>query len=176
MSEEKRKGPLLYIHQPFVRTTATNMQDTYSIRQDLVIEEEKLSEEEGKKIISLAKNELGPEQIIKDETKLDKPSITQKSNSPATPTSKSFQKRKHASLNRVKPFKEMNIEERLDYLKNYPRVLPPAPCVFVTEENNYQGYLTEYDGQDVTIRFHDQTTKTVPVHALTNIILIGLRK
>ena len=175
MSEEKSKGPLLYIHQPFVRTPATNMQDTYSIRQDLVIEEEKPSEDDGKKIISLAKKELGPEQIIKDETKLDKPSITPKSNSPA-PTSKSLQKREHASLNRVKPFKEMNIEERLDYLKNYPRVLPPAPCVFVTEENNYQGYLNEYDGQDVTILFHDQTTKTVPVHALTNIFLIGLRK
>jgi|GEM_PF-2148010 len=175
MSEEKNKGPLLYIHQPFVRTTATNMQDTYSIRQDLVIEEEKPSEEEGKTIISLAKKELGPEQIIKDETKLDKPSITPNSNSPGT-TSKSPQKRERAFFNRVKPFKEMNIEERLDYLKNYPRVLSPAPCVFVTEEDNYQGYLSEYDGQDVTIRFHDQTIKIVPVHALINIFLIGLRK
>jgi len=157
MSTKKRKGPLLYIHQPFARTPATNMQDTYTIRQELVEPDEEMpSEDDSKKTISLAKKQLVPEQITKDMTK--------------------FQNKKQTSLNRVKPFKEMNLEERLDYLINYPKVLPPAPCVFVTEEKNYQGYLIEYDSEDVTIRFHDQTTKTMPVHALKNVLLIGLKK
>jgi hypothetical protein len=139
MSKNKSKGPLLFIHQPFARTPATNMQDVYTSKQKPeLLEEEKSIEEESKKIIPLAKKEI--------------------------------------ALNRVKPFKEMNITERLDYLINYPIVLPPPPCVFITDEKNYQGYLTEYDGHEATIRFHDQTTKTVPVIALKNVILIGLKK
>ncbi|WP_026566157.1 CotO family spore coat protein [Bacillus sp. UNC41MFS5] len=176
MSEEKSKGPLLFIQQPFVRTPSTNMQDTYTIKHELLeLDEEKPSEEDGKIKISLAKKELEPEQIIKDAAKIENPPTTPHTNSQET-TSKPPQKRQHSSLKKVKPFKEMSIEERIEYLKNYPKVLPPAPCVFVTEENNYQGYLIDYDGHDVTIRFHDKTTKTVPVLALTNIFLIGIGK
>lgn len=175
MSKRKSKGPLLYIHQPFVRTPATNMQETYMIKQELVeIEEEKPNQEEPKKKISLAKKELVQEQVTKDIPIFEHPPTTSHSNSP-TP-SKTFQDKKQTSFNRVKPFKEMNLEERLEYLINYPKVLPPAPCVFVTEEKNYQGYLIEYDSQNVTIRFHDQTTKTLPIHGLKNVMLIGIKK
>jgi hypothetical protein len=175
MSTKKSKGPLLYIHQPFARTPATNMQDTYTTREELVVEEERPSEDESKKKISLAKKEIIPEQINKDVKKLENPSTTPQTKTPET-SATTHQKRQHTTFNRVKPFKEMNIEERLDYLINYPKVLPPAPCVFATEEKNYQGYLIEYDGQEATIRFHDQSTKTVPVHELKNVLLIGIKK
>ncbi|MBV7508495.1 spore coat CotO family protein [Bacillus sp. sid0103] len=175
MSKKMSKGPLLYIHQPFSRPPATNMQETYTIKQELIEqEEENPSEEEGKKKLSLAKQELVPEQIKKGVKKEENSSPTRHMKSLASPTQ--FQDKKRTSLNRVKPFKQMNLGERLDYLLNYPKALPPAPCVFVTEENSYQGYLMEYDGQNVTIRFHDQTTKSVPVHALKNVMLIGIRK
>src|SRR4051812_10799603 len=140
MSTKKSKGPLLFIHQPFARTPATNMQDTYTTREELVVEEEKPSEDESNKKISLTKKEIVPEQIKKDVKKLEIPSTTSKTKTPAT-TATTQQSRQHTTFNRVKSFKEMNIEERLDYLINYPKVLPPAPCVFVTEEKSYQGYL-----------------------------------
>ncbi|PFP29677.1 hypothetical protein COJ96_08255 [Bacillus sp. AFS073361] len=170
MSTKKSNGPLLYIHQPFSRTPAMNMQDIFTAKQELLVDLEKempLNEENNNKEISLAKKEIG--------SKIENPSTKPHKNSQGT-ASKPPQKRQLTSFKRVKPFKEMSIEERIEYLKNYPKVLPPAPCVFVTEENNYQGYLIDYDGQDVTIRFHDKTTKTVPVHELTNILLIGIGK
>ncbi|MBT2729324.1 hypothetical protein J7E63_20740 [Bacillus sp. ISL-75] len=163
MSEKKSKGPLLYIHQPFARTPATNMQDIYTSRQ----EEEKPLEAESQKKISLLKKEIVQEPIGTEGSRSD---------NPATKSPRSIQERQHSPFNRVKPFKEMDIKERLDYLINYPKVLPPPPCVFITEEKNYQGYLTEYDGNEVTIRFHDQSTNTVPVHALKGVILIGIKK
>ncbi|MEH7500762.1 CotO family spore coat protein [Neobacillus drentensis] len=150
MLNNKSKGPLLYIHQPFARTPATKMQDVYTSKQEPeLLEEEK------------------PIPIQKEETRTENPQTT---------FTKTLQEKRHSTLNRVKPFKEMNIKERLDYLNNYPIVLPPPPCVFITDKKNYQGYLTEYDGHEATIRFHDQTTKTVPVIALKNVILIGLKK
>jgi hypothetical protein len=174
MSEKTSKGPLLFIHQPFARTPANNMQDIYTSRQEdeLVedekpIEDEKLIEVESKKKISLAKKEILKEPIPKEVTKSD---------NSQTATGPSNQGNNHSSFKRVKPFKEMNVEERLDYLINYPRVLPPPPCVFITDQGNYQGYLTEYDGNEVTIRFHDQTIKSVSVNALKNVMLIGIKK
>lgn len=162
MSNNKSKGPLLYIHQPFAKTPATNMQDVFTSKQ-----EPELLEEESKKITSLANKEIVQEPIQKEEIR---------KRNPLTTFTKTLQEKRHSTLNRVKPFKEMNIRERLEYLINYPIVLPPPPCVFITDEKNYQGYLTEYDGHEATIRFHDQTTETVPVIALKNVILIGLKK
>lgn len=168
MSKNKSKGPLLYINQPFARTPATNMQDVYTSKQETeLLEEEIPVEEENKRKISLAKKELTNEQIQKVENRIENPQTT------STTTT---QVKRHSTLNRVKPFKEMNITERLDYLINYPVVLPPPPCVFVSDEKNYQGYLIEYDGHEATIRFHDQTTQTVPVNTLKDVILIGLKR
>ncbi|NHC40225.1 hypothetical protein G6549_09595 [Bacillus sp. MM2020_1] len=165
MSKKKSKGPLLYIHQPFARTPATNMQDTYSIKLDeVLIEDEMPIEVESKKKISLAKKDIEPEPKNKEENKLENPQKT------------SISDKHHSTFKRVKPFKEMNVIERLDYLIKYPIVLPPPPCVFITDEGNYQGYLTKYDGNEVTIRFHDQTMKTVSVNALKNVMLIGIKK
>jgi hypothetical protein len=165
MSKRKSKGPLLYIHQPFARTPATNMQDTYIIKVDeVLIEEEMPIEAEGKKKISLAKKDIEQEPKTKEENKLENPQKT------------TLPEKHHSTFKRVKPFKEMNVVERLDYLINYPIVLPPPPCVFITHEGNYQGYLTEYDGNELTIRFHDQTMKTVSVNALKNVMLIGIKK
>ncbi|WP_066252210.1 CotO family spore coat protein [Neobacillus drentensis] len=165
MSKKKSKGPLLYIHQPFARPPATNMQDSYSIKLDeVLIEEETPIEAESKKKISLAKKDIEPEPKTKEENKLENQQKT------------AISDKHHSTFKRVKPFKEMNVIERLDYLINYPIVLPPPPCVFITDEGNYQGYLTKYDGNEITIRFHDQTKKTVSVNALKNVMLIGIKK
>lgn len=86
------------------------------------------------------------------------------------------QEKKRTAMNRVKPFKEMDIQERLDYLINFPKVLPPVPCVFYTDQNNYQGYLSEYDDQQITIKLYDQTNKTIPLHELKNILMIGIKR
>jgi hypothetical protein len=167
MATKKSKGPLLYIHQPFVRTPATNMQDVYISNLELEqLEAEKPLGEESKKKISLAKKEVVQEPIAKEGSRTENPADT-------SPTK---QGKQHYSFNRVKPFKEMDIKERLDYLINYPKVLPPAPCVFITDVINYQGYLIEYNGQEATIRLYDQSTKTVPVNSLKGVLLIGIKK
>jgi ribosome maturation factor RimP len=54
--------------------------------------------------------------------------------------------------------------------------LPPAPCVFYTEEKNLQGYLVEYNEQDVTIRFPNQTTETISLKNLKDVMMIGIKR
>ncbi|WP_160720809.1 CotO family spore coat protein [Bacillus sp. USDA818B3_A] len=109
-----------------------------------------------------------PEQL---ETKLPAKSEREEVNTPVKPQGK-----QRSPIKRVKPFKEMGLYERLDYLLNFPKVLPPVPCVFYTAEGNFQGYLTEYTDQHVTIRFHDQTIRTIPLEHMNNVVMIGIKR
>ncbi|MFZ7944612.1 MULTISPECIES: CotO family spore coat protein [Bacillaceae] len=163
MSKMKSKGPLLYVHQPFSRMpTNNNMQEIYTSRSEQEPQEEEIQNNAQKKI-SLAKKELFQEPIPIEVVKAEH---TQTAHHPQN---------KRTGLKRVKPFKEMDVLERLDYLINFPKVLPPVPCVFYTAEKNYQGYLTEYDQNHVTIQFHDQTSKTIPLGEIKDVIMIGIK-
>ncbi|WP_042356456.1 CotO family spore coat protein [Bacillus rubiinfantis] len=76
----------------------------------------------------------------------------------------------------VKTFQEMNINEKIDYLLQIPKVLPPIPCVFYTKHENFQGYLNQFENNQVTIQFHNKATKEIPIDEISNIMMIGLKK
>ncbi|WP_040204560.1 CotO family spore coat protein [Neobacillus jeddahensis] len=166
MSTKKSQGPLLYIHQPFSKNpTNNNMQEVFTNKQNQeFVKEEIPVEKEARKKLSLVKKDIEQGTEVKSEDA----SIQSVANNK--------EKLHRASFNRVKSFKEMDLLERLDYLINFPKVLPPVPCVFYTTENNYQGYLTEYTPQQVTIQSKDNTTRTIPFEELKNIIMIGIKK
>lgn len=161
-----KKGPLLYVSQTFLNTPVKNNQEVFTTRQEvqLPIEEPQLEEESTKKKVfevSLTKTDL-PKETKKNEAKVENKAQT-------------IQERKR-TFNRIKGFKEMNLIERLEYLANFPKALPPVPCVYYTEEKNYQGYLVEYNEQEITIRIPNQKTETIPVKNIKDIIMIGIRR
>ncbi|WHY87784.1 CotO family spore coat protein [Neobacillus novalis] len=161
MSNKKSHRPRLYVDQSFSRGPSnSNMQEVYTNKRE---------QEQGgdtRRKISLAKKELIEPIPIEPYNSED--------SQPASTTQ--HHERHKSSFKRVKPFKDMNLNERLDYLINFPKVLPPVPCVFYTAEKNYQGYLKEYTGSQVTIQFHDQTSKAFPLDELKDIIMIGIKK
>ena len=142
---------------------------------------------ETKKPIPLAKEELAPYEdepsvlqeakktisLAKEEMVLENQDNSKQLGVQSTTKQKGKQR---PFLKKVKPFKEMDLLERLDYLINFPKVLPPVPCVFYTARGTFQGYLTEYTDQDVTIRFHNQTSKTIPLEQLTKVMMIGIQR
>jgi hypothetical protein len=166
MEKKTKRGPLLYVSQTFLDTPIKNMQEVFTNRQEvpLPIEEPQLEEESNKKKgfeVSLAKKDLPKEpkeKAVKQEQRI-KP-----------------KQDKPRAFNKVKGFREMDIMERLEYLENFPKALPPVPCVFYTEEKNYQGYLVEYNDQDVTIRFPNQTTEVIPFKNLKDVMMIGIKR
>jgi hypothetical protein len=174
MEKKAKRGPVLYVSQTFLDTPMKNMQEVFTNRQEvqLPIEEPQLEEENiresnkeknKKKFfeVSLAKTELPKEPKVK-EVKQDH-SIQPKQEKPRT-------------FNKVKGFREMDLMERLEYLENFPKALPPVPCVFYTEEKNLQGYLVEYSEQDITIRFPNQTTEIIPLKNLKDVMMIGIKR
>lgn len=190
VEKKTKKGPLLYVSQTFLNTPVKNNQEVFTNRQEveLPIEEPQLEEESDKKKVlesdrekvlegdkkkvlerdkkkvfevSLAKTDLPKRSKIKEVIEENKAQTNQE---------------KQRNFNRVKGFKEMNLIERLEYLANFPKALPPVPCVYYTEEKNYQGYLVEYNEQEITIRIPNQTKETIPVKNIIDIIMIGIRR
>ncbi|MEC1523976.1 CotO family spore coat protein [Neobacillus niacini] len=165
MEKKTKRGPLLYVSQTFLDTPVKNMQEIFTNRQEvqLPLEEPHVEEQSSKKVleVSLAKTDLPRQSKVLEVKQEEK--------------SQSNQEKKR-TFNRVKGFKEMNLMERLEYLDNFPKALPPVPCVFYTDEKNYQGYLVEYNESDVTIRFPDQTTETIPFKSLQDVMMIGIKR
>lgn len=165
MEKKTKRGPLLYVSQTFLNTPVKNMQEIFTNRQEvqLPLEEPNVEEQSSKKVfeVSLAKTDLPRQSKVKEVKQEEK--------------SQSNQEKKR-TFNRVKGFKEMNLMERLEYLDNFPKALPPVPCVFYTDEKNYQGYLVSYNESDVTIRFPDQTTETIPFKSLQDVMMIGIKR
>lgn len=166
MEKKTKRGPLLYVSQAFLNTPVKNNQETFTNRQEvqLPVEEpllEEVSERKKDPVVSLAKTDVAKESKVKEVKQESIPQSNQE---------------KQRIFKRVKGFKEMNLLERLEYLENFPKALPPVPCVFYTEDKNYQGYLVEYNEQDVTIRIPNQTTETIPLKDLKDVLMIGIKR
>ncbi|CRK83446.1 CotO family spore coat protein [Neobacillus massiliamazoniensis] len=154
MSSTKGQGPRLFIHQPITTTPVKNMQEVFRSKEE--IREEKIKEEKKRrKTVATKEEDLVPIDISVQEEE--------------------HKEKQHTSLKKVKSFKDMDLMERIDYLVHFPKMLPPVPCVFYTDSQNYQGYLSEYQDNLVTIQFHDQTKKTISLKELKNVVMIGIK-
>lgn len=171
MSNNKGKGPKLFFNQEFVRIPAnTNMQDIFVSKQEMEEPVEMVEEtEKNKRNPSPAKKGLdeGGDRVP---IKID--NLGQLHNSSPTPQPSS----QLSPFKRVKLFKEMDIQEQLEYLLNYPKVLPPATCIFYMDEQKFLGFLKDYADNQLTIQLPNQTTKTIQVEDLKKIIMLGIKK
>lgn len=165
MEKKTKMGPLLYTSQPLSKPPAKNMQEIFTTRQEVQLptEEPQAEVENGKKVIEVSLANTQPTieeqpQEVKQESK-----------------AVSKQEAKRSAFNRVKGFKEMAINEKLQYLVNFPNAFRPVPCIFCTEEKKYQGYLLEQNEREVQIKLPDSTTKAIPINDLKDIIMIGLK-
>lgn len=159
MSKKRSQEPLLFINLPSKTPSNYNMQEIYTNKHE---KEQNNNEDLNKKKLSPAKKEVSNEPMSNDTGKKEAP----------VPHGKNAT----SSFSRVKPFKQMDLKERLEYLVNFPKVLPPVPCVLYTLDNKYQGYLTEFADNLVTIQFQDQTTKILPFEEIKNVIMIGIKR
>lgn len=86
-------------------------------------------------------------------------------------------KKKHTvSLNRVKGFKEMNIDEKLEYLMYFPKPLPPVPCIFTTGNRFIRGFLLSKMEAEIEIKTFDEKLLQIQISELKDIQMIGEKK
>ncbi|WP_428911400.1 CotO family spore coat protein [Niallia sp. Krafla_26] len=200
MSKNQSRDPLLYIMQPTLTFPKANMQEKYIVTKTIEKQEEKplLNEQAKEKFDSQIVEEPLPTsetELIEQEKinnkKKDSPkrklqtedvqeiigqyhqeqSIVEEEKTPST------QKRNKQSYSfkRVKSFKDMNIHEKLNYLVNFPKQLPPVPCIFVSNTSSIKGFLQFVTDDMIEIKQFNNKIVKLNLDELTDIRLIGLK-
>lgn len=173
--QQKKREPFLFIQQPKLQPPQVKMQESYSIKQA-----EKKRQEELKLQKKLENNTA--------QTEKKKKSKKRKEELPPSPeevqeTIEEYHEEKAAAeeekneygLRRLKPFREMEIQERIDYLSNFPKRLPPVPCLFRTIEKEWKGTLLEKKDKEIVIRLFDNSEEIILIKDLVEVRMVGLR-
>ncbi|MCE4050496.1 MULTISPECIES: CotO family spore coat protein [Bacillaceae] len=167
----RKASPLLFQHTPF---PAENMQSTFSARK---AQTRKRREEIENAALQAAKT--------KTEKQTDKEHIGM-IESPGAVRDKihdynveqaeqqESQERKPA-FRRLKSFREMGIEERLTYLFNFPKQLPPVACILTVEENQQiRGFITGKDDKKVSVKLMDGEEISLFTKKITDVRMVGI--
>ncbi|WP_400246557.1 CotO family spore coat protein [Niallia sp. JL1B1071] len=78
------------------------------------------------------------------------------------------------AFKRLKSFKEMEIVEKLEYLLNFPKQLPPVPCNVITANENIRGFIVDLTEGNVDIKLMDQSIVTLKITAIQEVRMIGI--
>jgi hypothetical protein len=195
MTTNKSRDPLLYIIQPTISYPKVNMQDSFVMKkpgaeQSVFQDVNEKKEDKEKKETETEKNEKeGTENEKSDQKKkvsLEKENLTpddiqelihqyhEENKKEEAPVSKGSKKHPFYTFNRVKSFREMNILERLHYIENFPKQLPPVPCVFVTKSQSVKGFLLNKTDDVIEIKQMNQNIAEIHIADLVEVKMIGL--
>jgi hypothetical protein len=170
--EQQKREPLLYIHQPGFHFPEGKMQKSFSAKQaerKIIVEEDKTIKEQKNQWEN--RSAIEPQQV---ENTLTSEEIQQTIED--YEQKNKIQESGHGEfgLRRLKPFREMDLIERLDYLEHFPRQLPPISCIFQTEKKAIRGILLEKSEHVVVIRLFDKTEVEVAIKDLIEVRMVGL--
>nr|WP_251025782.1 CotO family spore coat protein [Bacillus sp. ISL-47] len=185
VAEKKEKQPLFYIQQPNFQFPETKMQTVYSSRKAELENKNKQLEtgselhdhttiEKHKNMIEdAAVEKVADKEKVQEAIEEFEASREEKKEAPSFAFT--TEKRK-PSFQRVKGFKEMDTAERLDYLIDFPKQLPPIPCIFETEEKAIRGFLATKDKEWIEIKLFDESIEKISIQSLKEVKMIGLRR
>lgn len=185
---DKKREPLFYIQQPPFQAPKGKMQDTFSAKKaqaqkkQLLKEKESEAKEKIENKQTMTVEELGKESGVfgkkpnKDEAaKLStgEESIQKDDKEKNDSVSQSNSHPHHSSFNRVKPFREMNVLEKVEYLHNFPKQLPPVPCQFQTAQEVFRGIIKEKSEHEVVLALLNQGEAVIPIKDIIDIKMMG---
>ena len=70
----------------------------------------------------------------------------------------------------------MSIKERLTYLIEFPKQLPPVPCIFIANGNTFKGFLIDQTNEMIDIKQLNGDALKIAISELEDIKMIGLRR
>ncbi|WP_264736922.1 spore coat CotO family protein [Cytobacillus firmus] len=181
MAEKKLKEPLFYIQQPSFQFPETRMQTVYSSRKAELDRKQEQKDSVPEPADKINDQPIPEEKIEKNMTEVKVQAAIEEfeAGREEKKESASFafttEKRKPA-FNRVKSFKEMDTLERLDYLIEFPKQLPPIPCIFETGEKAIRGFLVSKNEGSIEVKLFDESIEQISLQSLNAVKMIGLRR
>ncbi|KIL47430.1 CotO family spore coat protein [Jeotgalibacillus campisalis] len=166
--ERKAHNPLLYIDQPSFKSSKPVMQQVYQTTRTRDKDDKK---EDNKELTAKKKIKAKPLGYVYDDEKSEKAPVSKH-----TELEKADEVLSRPTVAErfkpLKPFKEMNVSERLDYLKPFIGKRAPFICLFEFEDKTrVKGVLNECAEEKVTIAAKDGELITRKKDELKNIYI-----
>ncbi|EQB35210.1 MULTISPECIES: CotO family spore coat protein [Virgibacillus] len=155
MGKKYAKNPLLFIHQPKEVDLQAPMQHMYVTPKN--------------------KKETGNEKVENFDNKGTQEAVKKGGRHPAFDEQNEV-KRNNDPKEETKQtkFKDMSIEEKVDYFVNSPSYAPKLRCEIKTEERTFRGVITGSEGNYVYIRVGNRSSSTkVSLDDIKHIRLLG---
>lgn len=158
MGDRKQpKSPLLYIQQPHIKTPEASMQSHYMTPK----------KQRDTKVQNSIKRPVSRQKFtkLKDDD--------QKETFESSEANEEEQAEVDAPQEKKK-FKDMTLEERIDYFLTTPEHVPVMKCEVKTNGRNYRGIIVDQQDDKVYMRVGRRTTPTaIPFETIKEINLIG---
>ncbi|MEW9501578.1 CotO family spore coat protein [Jeotgalibacillus marinus] len=145
--EKTSHNPLLYIEQPNFKRAKPSMQQVYQTSRKKEQEKEEKKKARKRDHINFEVEPLG---YVEDEEKEMERSSANQAKSESNPVQKG------GRFQEVKSFKEMDVNERLDYLIPFIGREAPFVCMFVfNDQSHVKGVLSHCEGDELTIQIKE---------------------
>ncbi|WP_010529953.1 CotO family spore coat protein [Lentibacillus jeotgali] len=169
--KKSAKSPLLYIHQPYVRTPEASMQSHYMTPKKQRDDKKK---ERNKAIKRPVNRNHFKKPIETEETEeAEKAEGSEETEEQLESTEEDNSDLKDGGKERKK-FSEMTVEERIEYFLNPPKYAPVMRCEVKTKERRYRGAIIDFQDKKVYMRVGRRTTPTtIPIDEIDEIRMIG---
>ncbi|MGM0826875.1 MAG: CotO family spore coat protein [Bacillota bacterium] len=183
----RQKKPLLYIHQPRLNDVKSSMQEVFRGSSSIV---QPKKEEGNTRPIEMKRKSaelfeaapLGrlkqPEYhtIVKRETQEVRPIIKEASKSEEPIQGELGLEHSHDGYFKpLTPFKDLDLDGKIEYMQQSIMGRAPFPCAFQTEEGVYRGVLTSADGASIDIKTFQSEEITLNRNSIKAIKIIGLK-
>ena len=177
MNTEKKAGkePLLYINQPRLEDVKGNMQVTYRSSKNKL----QPKQEETQTVID-NKTEVREQQDGHYLDELKHPFHTRgvEDSGPGAVQSTTLETQRKsatASFRKLKPFRDLTIEEKLEYISASISGQVPFPCEFSTGEVSVKGVIQDDEGDEITVKSFNGEVVRIRKNTLQTIKMIGLQ-
>jgi len=159
------KDPLLYIHQPNVRTPMARMQSNYRTNRRIVTPHTGDKREEEKIKKARPQRRPGPRYPV------------EASEEELTTDSNEFVKEtEQGEIKKERPkFKDMALKQKVEYFAEKPNHISKMKCEVKTYDKTYRGIITDFDGDTVFMRSgRSVKIKSIPFSQIKSIRMLGL--
>ncbi|MFB6465360.1 CotO family spore coat protein [Cytobacillus sp. Hz8] len=76
-------------------------------------------------------------------------------------------------IDKRKFFREMTIPERIQYLVNFPKEVPPVTCLYLTKDQLVRGFLINKNDECIEIKQLNQSIIKLKIRDITEIKMLG---
>ncbi|SFD39194.1 Spore coat protein CotO [Lentibacillus persicus] len=156
-NRKQAKSPLLYIQQPQIKTPEASMQSHYMTSK----------KQRDTKVQNSIKRPGSRQKFtkLKDDDQEETFELSGENEKEQSEDHRPREKKK---------FKDMTLDERVEYFLDTPDHAPIMKCEVKTEGRNYRGIIVDYQDDNVYMRVGRRTTPTsIPFETIKEINLIG---